>query len=155
MRSTRLIGVTLAAFLATSLGGAASAADMAGGCSIEVAQMEDEYRREYITGMSVLADVSSSRRPDSFAELSCLERLMNSVMDVFFEPPGLPDLLGELENFICDQATEVFREVSGEMAHRFDANLPVGEIIPGGNLVSMRGSLRSQIGRASDGERVG
>src|SRR3546814_5818126 len=100
MRSTRLIGVTLAAFLATSLGGAASAADMAGGCSIEVAQMEDEYRREYITGMSVLADVSSSRRPDSFAELSCLERLMNSVMDVFFEPPGLPDLLGELENFI-------------------------------------------------------
>src|SRR3546814_10627047 len=94
--------------------------------------------------MSVLADVSSSRRPDSFAELSCLERLMNSVMDVFFEPPGLPDLLGELENFICDQATEVFREVSGEMAHRFDANLPVGEIIPGVNLGSMRGSMRSE-----------
>lgn len=151
MRIRGLMAAAATAFALSAFSGEASALQMESGCAIEVATMEEESRREYITGMGVLADVNSSRRPQSFAELSCLERLMNSVMDVFFEPPGLPDLLGALENFICDKANEVFNEVSGHMAHSFDESLPIGEIVPGVNLGSMRGSMRVRVRQGAGG----
>src|SRR3546814_1077063 len=47
----------------------------------------------------------------SFSNLTCLERLMDSTMDVLFEPPGMPDLLGAMEDFICDQAENIYESV--------------------------------------------
>lgn len=78
----------------------------------------------------------------SFSNMTCLERLMDSAMDVLFEPPRLPDLLGAMEDFICDQAENIYESVTGPVNEAIANTADLGGFFPGVNLGRMGGKIK-------------
>lgn len=85
----------------------------------------------------------------SFRQMSCLERLMNSSLDILFSPPNLSSILGMLENAICQQANRLFSKVTqpvNAMLNR-SASVNLGGFMPGLGLGSIStgvsGGIRS------------
>jgi hypothetical protein len=137
-----LMACISAAFVA--LAPVAQAADDAatGGCSPDIQKAQDEARAAYITARTALANQNYSTAPESFSNLSCLDRLMNSGMDIFFQPPSMSDLLGLVENFVCDKSNEIYQDATAPLNQTFQGGLQgTGEIIPGVNLGSMTGGI--------------
>lgn len=79
-----------------------------GYCDTSIEQASRDVREDYITGQVGLADQNYSRRPSNFANLSCLERLLNTGMDIFFSPPGMTELLSMIEQMVCEQASAIY-----------------------------------------------
>lgn len=65
--------------------------------------------------MALDESLGYSRTEEPFGLLSCLENLMSGDMDVLFEPPGLGDILGMLEDFVCQKAEEMYAQVEGSV----------------------------------------
>lgn len=85
----------------------------------------------------------------SFRQMSCLERLMSSSLDVLFSPPNLSSILGMLENAICQQASRLFAQVTqpvNAMLNR-SSSVNLGGFAPGLGLGSIStgvsGGIRS------------
>jgi len=82
-------------------------------CASEVQQAEEQARQLYINGMSGLANNSFSSRPGTFSSMACLDKFMQGGMDIFFRPPQLNDLLGQVLNFACQQAQQALSGAGG------------------------------------------
>jgi hypothetical protein len=99
MRKTVL--VALAAALAVS----APAAAFAAACDTEIEQATEQQRKQYVEGMSGVANSNFSTRPGSFSQIGCLDKFMKGDMDIFFRPPTLDSLLEKAVSFACEKIT--------------------------------------------------
>lgn len=90
----------------------------------------------------------------SFAGASCLDRLLNSSLDIIFTPPTMGDLLGTLTQIACRMATQLFTEVTAPLNQSVYEAFSTGGIIPGMNLGSITGGANMRInpgGQANGG----
>lgn len=81
----------------------------------------------------------------SFAGASCLDRLMNSSLDIIFTPPTMGDLWGMLSRIACQMATQLFTEVTAPLNQSVYEAFSTGGIIPGLNLGSVGGGASMRI----------
>lgn len=59
--------------------------------------------------------VGYSTMDEPFGFLSCLEDLLSGGVDATFTPPTLSDILGMLENYICQKAEEMYNMATAEV----------------------------------------
>lgn len=100
MKSKTLVAATLAlSIFATGLA-------QANECSTDIQSAMDQSRMTYVNGMNGLASNNFSSRPGTYSNIACLDKFMKGGMDIFFKPPQLTDLLGQVLNFACQQAKQ-------------------------------------------------
>lgn len=87
-------------------------------------------------------------RPESLASLSCLERLLNSGVDIFFQPPGIGDILSSLQNAVCNAAESAWAEATAPLNNAVYRTVDLGGFIPGGG--SLGGGVNTSV-RRGDG----
>lgn len=121
------------------------------GCDPMIAQAQDTARLNTISGRSILAGQTFSQRPTSFAQMTCLEKLFsfgNQSMDILFQPPSMSSLLGMIQNFVCQAATQYISQsmngFNSQLGRSFNiggltSGGAVGQIIPGVNIGSYMG----------------
>jgi len=121
-----------AAVMAVMAAGSVSAAE---DCTPEVQQALDKQRESYIAAYSDLASQNFSRRPGTFASMTCLDNLMQGGgVDIFFKPPSLDNILNMVKNLACEQASQIFDQLVGGSGLNGGGMLNPGEILPGVNL---------------------
>jgi len=125
-----------------------------GDCAVGVAEIQDEAKREYIDGSVALADSVYSRMPKSFTQMSCLERLMQGGMDIFFSPPSIGDFIGMLENFICDQAENLFAQATAPLNQAFTETADLGGFMPIPGMNRLSAGINTRIRPGMGGESV-
>lgn len=147
------IAIVSALLLASAAGAAAET------CDASFKAADDRMRQAYISGRASIAESTYSKRPAGYGKMSCLEDLMktgNESLDIFFKPPTLQDLMGLVENFVCDAISQIFEGSSGgfqDILNKIGGG--GGEIIPGINLGGLTGGGINVLGMggARDGER--
>jgi hypothetical protein len=100
----------------------------------------------------------------SFGQLSCLQRLLNSGLNIVFAPPSLDSLLNALEQAVCNEVNSLFQQVTQPITSAmYNATSGLsgggglsnigGGFLPGFNLGSMGGGLN--VGTGGSGLNVG
>jgi hypothetical protein len=150
---------TAAAFGVPASTGGGSGGSCSPGCDCEVAQVIQSVQIEYVDGMTAIAsdpNYGFSRRGSNYGFLSCLRDLMNSGVSGIFSLPSLGDLMGMIENLICNAAeglydtvtqpiNDTLQDVSGDI-------IPSGEIIPGVRMGGFGSNWRIRPGMGRPGE---
>jgi hypothetical protein len=131
------------------------------GCDHNIAVTMNTLRNQYVNGMVASSDMMMGRRPSSFADLSCLERLLSPGWDGFFQLPTLSDLLQSLVNWACSTLETMFYTATAPLNSAQFSSLPVNVgPIPvnlntgGGGRVGLGRSGVNLSGNTVDGQRV-
>lgn len=89
-------------------------------------------------------------RPEALADLSCLERIMNSGVDIFFQPPNIGDIMSRIENAVCGAAEDAWATATQPINQALYRSVDMGGFVPGGgsygggvNVGARRGDGRS------------
>lgn len=83
-------------------------------CDPNIAETLAESAQNTVDATAALASLEGagfSQPPESYGYLSCLEDLLDGGVDVAFDPPTLGDILGMLEDYVCDQADQMYTEM--------------------------------------------
>lgn len=112
-------------------------------------------------GLGALGDggiKSSIGGAGSFRQMSCLDRLMSSSLDILFSPPNLSSILGLLENAICQQASRLFAQVTQPVSQMLNksSSINLGGFAPGLGLGSISTGVNGRVtpGGGSNGSFV-
>jgi len=70
---------------------------------------------------------------------------MQGGMDIFFSPPSIGDFIGMLEDFVCDQANNLFQQATAPLNQSISQGLELGEVVPGLNLGGLRGGVNVRV----------
>lgn len=134
------------------MGGFQTADEMLAGCNPEVADTLNERSAQSVDTLVMMAsseEVGYTPMEESFGDLSCLENLLSGGVDATFSIPTLGDILGQLEDYVCGQAEELYAEatapineslsnmtgeMNGMMGGGFAPIQGMGNIVNGGNV---------------------
>ena len=142
----------VAAVLALSM--VASGMAHANECSSDVQSAMDQSRMTYVNGMNGLASNNFSSRPGTYSIIACLDKFMKGSMDIFFKPPQLTDLLGQVLNFACQQAKQAMSGGGGGGSTNLGSligSLAGGLSVPGSNGGSQTINLNQVLGAVMGG----
>lgn len=144
-----------AATLALSI--AVSSIAHANECSSDIQSAMDQSRMTYVNGMNGLASNNFSSRPGTYSNIACLDKFMKGSMDIFFKPPQLTDLLGQVLNFACQQAKQAMSGGGGGSTNlgSLIGSLAGGLSVPGSNGGSQTINLNQVLGAVIGGSGSG
>lgn len=121
-------------------------------CDPTISEILTESAKDTVDATAALAStegVGYSQMDESFGYFSCLEDLLSGGIDGTFTVPSLGDILNSVENFVCEQAEEMYAQATqpvsdalneatgmvNEQIGRGFAPIPgMGNIINGGNV---------------------
>ncbi len=136
----------------------ASAADAAtssrGDCLSAVQTQQEDILRQHIDDQVNLATNTYPKKSQSFSDLSCLDNLMNSGMDIFFSPPGLGDLMSKLKSYACNAVDSQYSQLTSSISSGANSSLSIGEVVPGLNLGSIGGGFGTTPGSGTSFSNV-
>ncbi len=151
MKSKSIIAASLALSIALS------SAVHANECSSDIQSAMDQSRMTYVNGMNGLASNNFSSRPGTYSNIACLDKFMKGSMDIFFKPPQLTDLLGQVLNFACQQAKQALSGAGGGSTNlgSLIGSLAGGLNVPGSNGGSQTINLNQVLGAVMGGSGSG
>ena len=130
----------------------ARATNANGYCDDQVAQEQATARAKDISDRTLLARELYSDMPNGgFFEAGCLSNLLNSGINILFQPPNFAALRDRLINAACSRAQsyvaqgrQMLIQRATSMISGSTGQLPLGNIIPGVNLGSLGAGVSFQ-----------
>lgn len=139
---------------AQSYWGSGASAPTTGDCDTGIQRHQDETARLIVDNYQALAyDQYEPMPTGGFSGVSCLDRLLNSSLDILFTSPSFDGLLSSIVNNLCSFATSMVRNAASSLSQSAMSSLPLGELVPGVNLGRLTGGgmIRPNIGGSSSG----
>lgn len=94
---------------------------------------------DYIDGLTAASSEVYKDMDNSFGEMSCLEKLMDGGADIFFKPPSIGDISGQIKDAACTAAEDMIAKATEPLNQQISESLNIGEIVPGLDLGSISG----------------
>ena len=119
-----------------------------GYCDPEIAKLDEKLRAQEVDGRTSLARQSFSLLPAGFSSLSCIDKLLNSTINIF-GPGSLQNLLSSILNsFSCQRVLSMVNSYANQQISQYTSQaagmvsgslsgLPIGSAIPGVSLGSL------------------
>jgi hypothetical protein len=120
-------------------------------CPSAVLSAMDSARAQAIANQQTLAANNYQPMTQSFGSLSCLDNILNSGVDIFFQVPSLSQILSMLQNAICQAAQSAFNQAiqpitskMGQASSMMSGNTgsALNGLVPGVNLGSIGGGVQ-------------
>ena len=145
MRSTTISVISCLLALTVT----AASAETRGDCLAAVQQQQDQIFRQHVDDGVTQAEGNYQKKAQSFGDLSCLDNILNSGADIFFSPPSLGDIVNKMKSAACNTVDTEYNKATAAIGSGTNANLPIGQVIPGVNLGSIGGGFSLQPGESS------
>jgi hypothetical protein len=92
-------------------------------------------------------------RPQALADLSCLEQIMSSSVDIFFSPPNIGDLISRIQNAVCGAAEDAWANATSPLNQTLYRSVEVGGFVPGEGAIG--GGVNISSGRSGSVSTLG
>jgi hypothetical protein len=127
--------------------GSGASAPTSGDCDPAVQTQQDQAARTAMSNYANLASNLYKPMASNFETSSCLNNLMNSGINIIFNPPSIDSILSGILNGLCQYAKGLVQQQLGSLTSSLSGSIPMGSIIPGVNL----GGLNSGFSIGSGG----
>lgn len=144
MRFSKIVAIGCLAALTVS----AADAETRGDCLAAVQQQEDQIFRQHVDDSVSQAADNYQKKTQSFGDLSCLDNILNSGADIFFSPPSLGDIVNKMKSAACNTVDTEYNKATAALGSGANANLPIGQVLPGVDLGSIGGGFSLQPGQS-------
>ncbi len=109
-------------------------------CDPRVREILTQQQATYVGQVTGLANQNFSRRSNSFALSTCLEKLMQSSgSNLLFKPPTFQSLFDQVTDLVCTQAEDLFSQF--EVDFQLNDGSPVNSILGEINLSGQFNSI--------------
>lgn len=125
------------------------------GCDPAVQQQSDNNARYMVDNYTQMAtSLYPTLPPSGFSGLSCLQQLMNSGLNLFWNPESLSTILAAIMSEVCAIASEMVVQAEQPLYQSAYATAPLGQIVPGvslGGLFNQGFTVSPMMGNTSGG----